>query len=117
MVTVKVPPHCVDVKLKTSNPRGKVSVNATPVKALFPMTVFEIVNLNVEVALFWIEVTSAIPAAFLNVLEMVGAGMGTAQPVNVMLSTNKSAPELSLFAPVAVIFTQTVLFCGILNEY
>ena len=51
-VTVNVPPHCVEVELTTSNPRGNVSVNATPVRALFPEAVFEIVNRKVEVALF-----------------------------------------------------------------
>lgn len=63
------------------------------------------------------ELTSAVPAEFLNVLAMVGAGAGTPQPVNVILSTNKSAPELSLFAPEAVIFTQTVFFCAMLSVY
>lgn len=49
-------------------------------------------------------------------LVIVGAGTGIEQPVNKLLSRNKSAPTLSLFAPEAVIFTHTVLFCGMLIE-
>lgn len=51
-VTVNVPPHCVEVELTTSSPRGKVSVKATPVKARFPVALLFNVNLNMEVALF-----------------------------------------------------------------
>ena len=52
LVTVKVPPHCAEVELTTSSPRGNVSVKATAVNARFPVAVLFNVNRNVEVALF-----------------------------------------------------------------
>ena len=52
LATVNVPPHCAEVELATSSPRGKVSVKATPVNARFPVAVLFNVNRNVEVALF-----------------------------------------------------------------
>ena len=52
LVTVKVPPHCAEVELTTSSPRGNASVKATAVNARFPVALLFNVNLNVEVVPF-----------------------------------------------------------------
>lgn len=109
-VVVNVPPHWDVDEVAMDRPDGRTSVNATLVNARFPEDVLFSVKLNVDVE-------PLIMGLGEKDFAIVGAGAGIPQPVNVMLSINKSAPVLSLFAPVAVIFTQTVLFCGILSEY
>lgn len=109
-VVDNVPPHCAVDELAIDKPDGKTSTKAKPVNARFPAALLFNVKLRIEVDPLIIGFDE-------NDLAIVGAGAGIPQPVNVILSTYISAPELSLFAPVAVILTQTVLFCGILSEY
>jgi hypothetical protein len=81
-------------ELVTERPAGKTSVNATPVNAWFPEAVLLSVKVKVEVEPLLMETGE-------KDLEIVGAGIGTPQPVKVTLSMAKR--ELSFCAPVAEI--------------
>ena len=101
------PPQLVvaDGVAATCNPDGSESVNVTPVSAI--ELEFASVNVNVDVPLTAIGLGE-------KAFVIVG-GLGTAQPVNVTLSTNISEPEAVLPALKKYIRTYIVLAVGV-NE-
>lgn len=93
-VVVKVPPQTVDEPLATVSPVGRVSVNATPVKATELADGFVMVNVNEVVAL-----TAIVEG--LNVFAIDG---GATTVTTAVLLVAPVPPSVEVTAPV-------VLFC------
>jgi len=89
-----VPLQAEVVALGTESPLGRISVNAIPVCATFPLAVLLIVKDKVEVAPLIIGFVR-------KDFVIVGAGAARRHPVNVTLSIAKR--ELLFWAPVAEI--------------
>ena len=86
--------------LATSKPVGKSSVNFTPLSATAAASLLLSVKVSFEVPpTTRVEISAYGEIDSKNALLIVGGGSTSVHPVNVMLSRNKFAPELSFNAP------------------